>query len=159
MDTDSQVLHKKWFRKCTLKMTVFLRNQSIINGLKYRWPPKGALNEFFCQVKISFRLPFLSLHLHWFSKGWSRGQNSYLCSLGGKCSKSKAGRGYSQQTQRLPSLSLSGHVHTHRKPAGQITPNLMNLMLLWEPLWFDLSIEGLLKLYTAQHTEPGSVTD
>lgn len=116
---------------------------------------KGSY-ELFCQVKISFILCFSPYIFTDSSRGCFRVQNSCLFSLKGRGARPR--KAFTAQTQWPFSLLILGCINSYGKPTIQITSNLMCLILLWEPLWLDHCIEGLLKLYIAQHTEPGSVT-
>lgn len=62
-------------------MTLFLRNQIIINGLKYRWPVKGTLVNLSVKSESPPDCPFSPCGYMDSLKACSRVQNSSLCRL------------------------------------------------------------------------------
>lgn len=106
---------------------------------------------------LSFSLPANTLILPRAAPGY-RILISVVCDA--KATERRAGKGHSQDRFSGSPLTLSGHANTQRKPAGQITPNLIILTLLWKPLLFAHSARGLLKLCRGSTRSPAlSVTE
>ena len=94
-------------------MTLFLRNQIILSGLRYRWPSKGALMNSFVKSKSPLDCFFSPCRCP-DSPGLLERTEFFLCSPGGKHGRREAGQGYPQHRLSGSLLSLSRAMKTLR---------------------------------------------